>query len=59
MPKATPTTGRSRTPGAVAGAIEASLRSKSRMAMVFAASIRLVFTGLTGNGDLTSDFISY
>jgi len=49
MRKATPTTGKFRTRGALAGAIKVSLRSKSRMAKVFAALISKVSTGLTGN----------
>jgi len=48
MRKATPTTGKFRTHGALAGAIKVSLRSKSRVAMVFAALICGVLTGLTG-----------
>jgi len=48
MRKATPTTGKFRTRGALAGAMMVSLRSKSRMAKVFAALIGTVFTGLTG-----------
>merc|ERR1711994_760002 len=48
MLKVTRTTGSCRTHGVRAGAIMASLSSKSKMAMVYVALIRTEFTGPTG-----------
>jgi len=53
MLKVTRTTGRYRTHGARAGETMALSSSKSKMAMVFVALIRMEFTGLPGTTNRT------